>query len=80
MGHGASCKCSTSGLLGSMVMRWSFVPLLEENVQVVLHLCEPRSLPVDGLPVSFDALNYNLSSQNGFLFLSEPLNLLLDSG
>jgi hypothetical protein len=61
-------------------MRWSSVPLLAEDVQVVLHLCEPCSLPVDGLPVSFGELHCGLSSQNGFLFLPEPLNVLLDSG
>jgi hypothetical protein len=66
-------------LVRDLVMRWSFVPLLAENVQVILHLCEPRSLPVDGLPVSFGTLNYSLPSHNGFLFLLEPLNLLLDS-
>jgi hypothetical protein len=60
-------------------MRWSFLPLLTEDVQVVLHLYEPCSLPVDILHVSFNALNCNMPSQNGFLFLSEPLNLLLDS-
>jgi hypothetical protein len=53
-------------------MRWSFLPVLMEDVQVVLHLCEPRSLPIDVLPVSFDALNCSLPSLNVFLFLLEP--------
>jgi hypothetical protein len=61
-------------------MRWSFVPLLMEDVHVVLHLCEPHLLHVDGFPASFDVLNCSLPSQNGFLFLLDPLNLLLDSG
>jgi hypothetical protein len=36
-------------------MRWSFVPLisLAEDIEGVLHLCEPRSLAVDVLPTSF---------------------------
>jgi hypothetical protein len=61
-------------------MWWSFLPLLMEDVQVVLHLYEPHSLPVDVLPISFGALNCSLPSHNGFLFLLEPLNFLLDSG
>jgi hypothetical protein len=60
-------------------MQWSFAALLAENFKVVLHLSEPRSLSVDVLSTSFDALHYGLPSQNGFLFLSEPLDLLLDS-
>jgi hypothetical protein len=67
-------------LVRDLIIRWSFLPLLTEDVQVVLHLCEPRSLPIDVLPASFDVLNCSMPSQNGFLFLSEPLNLLLDSG
>jgi hypothetical protein len=59
--------------------RWSFMPLLAEDIQVVLHLCEPRSLPIDVLPVSFDALHCSLPSQDGFLFLPEPLILPLES-
>jgi hypothetical protein len=31
------------------------------------------------LPLGFGALDYHLPSQNGFLFLMEPLDLLLDS-
>jgi hypothetical protein len=60
----------------------SFVPplLLTEDTEGALHLCEPRSLPVDALLVSFDALNCGLPSQYGFLFLLEPLYFLLDSG
>jgi hypothetical protein len=45
-----------------------------------IHLCEPRSLSVDVLSMSSSALHRGLPSQNGFLFLLEPLNLLLDSG
>jgi hypothetical protein len=37
-------------------------------------------LPVDVLPVSLDALHCSLPSHDGFMFLPEPLNLLLDSG
>jgi hypothetical protein len=51
------------------------VPLLVEDVQVVLHLCKPCSLSVDVLPTSFGALHGGLPSQDGFLFLPKPLNL-----
>jgi hypothetical protein len=61
-------------------MWWGFVPLLADNVPVVLHFCEPRQLPVDVLPASFSVLHCSLPSQNGFLLLPKPLNLLLDSG
>jgi hypothetical protein len=54
--------------------------LLTEDTDGVLHLYEPCSLPVDVLPVSFDALNCDLPSQYGLLFLSKPFNFLLDSG
>jgi hypothetical protein len=60
-------------------MQWSFAPLLAENFKVVLHHSEPRSLSVDVLSTSFGALHCGLVSHNGFLFLSEPLDLLLDS-
>jgi hypothetical protein len=56
------------------------VPLLAEDVQVVLHLCKPRTLFVDVLPTSFGTLHGGLPSQDVFLFLLEPPNLLLDSG
>jgi hypothetical protein len=56
-------------LVSDLVLQWSFAPLLAEDVQVVLHLCEPRSLSVDVLSTSFDALHYSMPSQNGFLFL-----------
>jgi hypothetical protein len=56
------------------------MPLLAEDDQVVLHLYEPHSLSVDVLPVIFGALHCSLPSQDGFLFLPEPLNLLLNFG
>jgi hypothetical protein len=56
------------------------MPLLVKDVQVVLHLCEPRSCPGDVLPISFSVLRCSLPSQDGFLFLPKPLDLLLDSG
>jgi hypothetical protein len=61
--------------------KWSFLPLLSltENIKGVLYLCEPRSLSIDVLPVSFGALDYSLPSQDGLLFLLKPLNFLLDS-
>jgi hypothetical protein len=51
-----------------------------EDVQVVLHLCKPGSFSINILPMRFIALHGSLPSQDGFLFLSEPLNLLLDYG
>jgi hypothetical protein len=62
-------------------MRWSFVPLLSlaEDIEGVLHLCEPRSLPIDVWPVSFSALDYSLPSQYGLLFFLRLFNFLLDS-
>jgi hypothetical protein len=50
-----------------------------ENIEGVLHICEPHSLPVHVLPVSFDVLDYSLPSQDRLLFLLEPFNFLLDS-
>jgi hypothetical protein len=60
-------------------MQWSFTPLLAEDVQVVLHFYEPRSLPVDGLPVSFGALHCGLPSQYRILFMPKPFDFLLNS-
>jgi hypothetical protein len=54
--------------------------LLVEDFKVVLHLYEPRSLSTDVLSVSFSTMHCGLPSLDGFLFLPEPLNLLLDSG
>jgi hypothetical protein len=67
-------------LIRDLVVQWSFAPLLTEDVQVILHLYEPRSLYVDVLSMIFSALHHGLPSHNGFLFLLEPLDLLLDSG
>jgi hypothetical protein len=60
----------------------SFVPLLLliEDTEGVLYLCEPRSLPIDVLPVRFSTMNCGLPSQYGLLFLPKPINFLLDSG
>jgi hypothetical protein len=62
-------------------MRWSFMPLfsLTENIEGVLHFCEPRSLPIDILPMSFGSLECSMPSQDRLLFLLESFNFLLDS-
>jgi hypothetical protein len=60
-------------------VQWSFAPLLADDFEVVLHLCEPHSFSVDVLSMSFGSLYCGLPSQNGFLFLPEPPDLLLDS-
>jgi hypothetical protein len=81
-------------LVRDLVVRWrrwwlvrdliqrSFLSLLllTENGEGVLYLSELRSLSVNVLLVGLDVLDCNLSSQDGFLFLPEPLNFLLDSG
>jgi hypothetical protein len=66
--------------MGDLVER-SFMPMLmpTKNIKSVLHLCEPHSLPIDVLPVSFGTLDCSLPSQDGLLCLPEPLNFLLDS-
>jgi hypothetical protein len=48
------------------------VPLfsLTENIESVLHFCEPHLLPVDALPVNIGSLECGLPSQDGFLLLS----------
>jgi hypothetical protein len=51
---------------------------MAKGVNVVLQLCEPCTLPVDVLSPSFDALNDCLTSNDGFLFVPEPLYFLLD--
>jgi hypothetical protein len=62
------------GMMRDLVMRrwwWmrdlierSFMPmfLLTKNIKSVFHLCEPRSLPVNVLPVSFSMLDCGLPS------------------
>jgi hypothetical protein len=67
-------------LIRNLVVQWSFASLLVEDFKVVLHLCEPRSLSTDVLSVSFGTLHCILPSYDGFMFLPEPLRLLLDSG
>jgi hypothetical protein len=67
-------------LIRDLVVQLSFTPLLADDFEVVLHLCEPRSLSIDVLSMSFDTLHCRLPSQHGFMFLPEPLDLLLDSG
>jgi hypothetical protein len=55
------------------------MPLLAEDVQVVLLFYEPLSLPIDGLSVSFGALHCGRPSQYGLLFLSDTFDFLLNS-
>jgi hypothetical protein len=53
-------------LIRNLVVQWSFVSLLAEDFEVVLHLCDPRSLSTDVLSVSFGALHCGLPSSDGF--------------
>jgi hypothetical protein len=50
-----------------------------ELYALVLHFCDPRSLPIDILPVSFGSLECSMPSQDKLLFLLESFNFLLDS-
>jgi hypothetical protein len=79
---GFDCGGDSGGgwLVSYLVVQWSFASLLTENLQVVLHLCEPRLHSVDAFPMSFGALQRGLPSQNRLLFVPKPLDLLLDSG
>jgi hypothetical protein len=53
--------------------------LLEKDLDGVLELCEPCPFFVDMLPCGFGTLSCYLSPCNDFMFLMEPLNLMLDS-
>jgi hypothetical protein len=53
--------------------------LLMKDLNSVLELCKPCSLSFCMLPSGFGTLNCCLPRHDGFLFLMEPLNLLLDS-
>jgi hypothetical protein len=50
-----------------------------KDINGVLQLCKPCSLSVYVLPPDFSALDYCLPPYDGFLFLTKPLDLLLDS-
>jgi hypothetical protein len=53
--------------------------LMADDLNIILEFCKPFLLPINVLPPGFSALGRCLSSHDGFLFLTEPLNLLLDS-
>jgi hypothetical protein len=84
-GFGYAVVMVVVGVVGWWLMvdlaKYSFLPLLSltENIEGVLHLYEPRSLPIDILPASFSALDCSLPSPDGLLLLPELLNFLLDS-
>jgi hypothetical protein len=68
------------GLMMDMVEQgFISVHLLVKNIDSILQLYKPRSLPTDMLSVRFDVLGYNLPSHDGLLLLLVPLNFLLDS-
>jgi hypothetical protein len=54
--------------------------LLAKDLDSVLELHESCSFSVDVLPSGFGMLNCYMPPSDGFLFLTEPLDLLLDSG
>jgi hypothetical protein len=67
------------------IIQWGWVEvgllmllLLSKDIDGVLQLREPCSLPIDMLPPSFDTLSDCLVPHNRLLFLLEPLYILLD--
>jgi hypothetical protein len=69
---------------GVVWRRWDGVGLLAlllllKDINSVLQLCEPCSLLVDALPPGFGMLSDCPVPHYLFLFLSEPLYLMLDS-
>jgi hypothetical protein len=54
--------------------------LLAKDFNVVLELCKSCSLSVNVLPSGLGTLSCCLPPCEGFLFLAEPLDLLLDPG
>jgi hypothetical protein len=54
--------------------------LLAKDLDGVLELHEPCSLSTYMLPFGFSTLSCDLPVSDGFLFLMEPLNLLLNHG
>jgi hypothetical protein len=69
------------GGFGYAVELCALVPLflLTENIESVLHFCEPHSLPVNVLPMSIGSLEHSLPSQDRLLFMPKPFNFLFDS-
>jgi hypothetical protein len=54
--------------------------LLAMDLDGILELCESCSFSIDMLPSTLGTLCCCLPPCDGFLFLTEPLDLLLDSG
>jgi hypothetical protein len=54
--------------------------LLAEVLDIILELYKPCLLPVNVPPFGFDKLGCCLPPHDDFLFLVEPLDLLLDPG
>jgi hypothetical protein len=53
--------------------------LVAQDLNSVLRLRQSCFLSIDVLSLGFDTLDYYLPPNDGFLFLTEPFNLLLDS-
>jgi hypothetical protein len=64
------------------LLRRRFLPLvlLAKDLNDVLELRKPGSLSIYVLPFGFDALSYGSLAGDGFLHLTEELNLVLDPG
>jgi hypothetical protein len=64
------------------LFEWRLLPmlLLAKDLDIVLELCEPCPLSVYMLPSGFVTLSCGLPMSDGFLFLTEPCNILLNPG
>jgi hypothetical protein len=64
------------------LLEWGLLPLLllAEDLDIVLELGESCPFFVDVLHSDFGTLSCCLPPCDGFLFLTEPLDLLLDPG
>jgi hypothetical protein len=64
------------------LLEWRLLPLLllAKDLDIVLKLYESCPFSIDVLPSSFGMLSCCILPCNGFLFLIEPLDFLLDPG
>jgi hypothetical protein len=62
------------------LLEWRLLPLLllMKDLDIVVELCESYPFSVDMLPSSFGTLRCCLPPCDDFLFLMEPLDLLLE--
>jgi hypothetical protein len=75
--EGVDWRCTDNAAAG---LRLLPLVLLAKDLDVVLQLCKPSSLYVYVLPSGLGVLSYGLSTDDGFLFLVEVLDLVLNPG